>query len=107
MFPRRIAVSPNAEAGREKTHISGNGMDRPCPRLTSQHAAGVTFKEEPPAMPRKPDLSSLTAIGIDAGKNSLRLIGLDAKGSIVLKEKVARSGAVGDGSSQTGRQSFS
>jgi transposase len=69
-------------------------MDRPCSRLTSQHAAEVTVKEEPPAMPRKSDLSSLTAIGIDAGKNSLHLIGLDVKGAIVLKEKVARSGAV-------------
>jgi transposase len=45
-------------------------------------------------MPRKFDLSGLTTIGIDPGKNSLHLIGLDTKGAIVLKEKVARSGAV-------------
>ena len=45
-------------------------------------------------MPRKVDLSGLTTIGIDPGKNSLHLIGLDAKGAIVLKEKVARSKAV-------------
>jgi transposase len=49
---------------------------------------------KPVTMPRKSDLSSLTAIGIDAGNNSLHLIGIDAKGAIVLKEKVARSGAV-------------
>jgi hypothetical protein len=51
-------------------------------------------QQEPVAMPRKLDLSGLTTIGIDPGKNSLLLIGLDAKGAIVLKEKVARSGAV-------------
>ena len=45
-------------------------------------------------MPRKFDLTGLTTIGIDPGKNSLNLIGLDAKGAVVLKEKVARSGAV-------------
>src|SRR5271165_2547015 len=45
-------------------------------------------------MPRKLDLSGLTTIGIDPGKNSLHLIGLDAKGAIVLREKVARSKAV-------------
>jgi transposase len=30
------------------------------------------------------------AIGIDTGKNTLRLIGLDDKGAIVLREKVSR-----------------
>jgi transposase len=29
-------------------------------------------------------------IGIDTGKNTLHLIGLDAKGAIVLREKVSR-----------------
>jgi transposase len=38
-------------------------------------------------MHRKFDLSGLTTIGIDAGKNSLHLIGLDAKGAIVPREK--------------------
>ena len=32
----------------------------------------------------------MTAIGIDMGKNTLHLIGLDARGAIVLREKVAR-----------------
>jgi transposase len=30
------------------------------------------------------------AIGVDTGKNTLRLIGLDDKGAIVLREKVSR-----------------
>jgi transposase len=44
-------------------------------------------------MPRKFDLSGLTTIGIDPGKNSPYLIGFDAKAAIVLKEKIARNGA--------------
>jgi transposase len=32
----------------------------------------------------------LHAIGIDTGKNTLHLIGLDDKGAIVLREKIAR-----------------
>ena len=41
-------------------------------------------------MPRTTTLHAVTAIGIDMGKNTLHLIGLDARGAIVLREKVAR-----------------
>jgi transposase len=40
-------------------------------------------------MPRKSKATAVT-IGIDPGKNTLHLIGLDAQGGIVLREKVAR-----------------
>jgi transposase len=40
-------------------------------------------------MPRKSNATAVT-IGIDPGKNTLHLIGLDARGAIVLREKVAR-----------------
>ena len=33
---------------------------------------------------------SVTAIGIDMGKNTLHMIGLDTRGAIVLREKVSR-----------------
>jgi transposase len=39
-------------------------------------------------MPRR--TSAAMTIGIDPGKNTLHLIGLDARGGIVLREKVAR-----------------
>jgi hypothetical protein len=42
------------------------------------------------AMPRKSN-AAVVSIGIDPGKNTLHLIGLDARGEIVLREKVARS----------------
>src|SRR5262245_29947407 len=44
-------------------------------------------------MPRKSNAAAVT-IGIDPGKNTFHLIGLDARGGIVLREKVARSRVV-------------
>ena len=41
-------------------------------------------------MVRKFDTAVVT-IGIDPGKNTLHLVGLDARGEIVLREKVART----------------
>jgi hypothetical protein len=34
---------------------------------------------------------AIVCIGIDPGKNTLHLVGLDARGAIVLREKVARA----------------
>jgi len=41
-------------------------------------------------MPSKTDAVVARTIGIDTGKNTLHLIGLDEKGAIVLREKVSR-----------------
>src|ERR1700680_2523670 len=41
-------------------------------------------------MPFKTDTATIRTIGIDTGKNTLHMIGLDEKGTIVLREKVAR-----------------
>jgi transposase len=41
-------------------------------------------------MPSKTDAVAARTIGIDTGKNTLHLIGLDEKGAIVLREKVSR-----------------
>ena len=38
----------------------------------------------------KTDVAIARTIGIDTGKNTLHLIGLDEKGAIVLREKVSR-----------------
>ena len=42
-------------------------------------------------MPRRTDIAIPHTIGIDTGKNTLHMIGLDEKGSIVLREKVSRN----------------
>jgi len=41
-------------------------------------------------MSSKKDAAVVRAIGIDTGKNTLHMIGLDEKGTIVLREKVSR-----------------
>lgn len=45
-------------------------------------------------MPGKTNGTTIMTIGIDPGKNTLHLIGLDARGAIVLREKVARDRVV-------------
>ena len=42
-------------------------------------------------MPNKKDAAVIRAIGIDTGKNTLHMVGLDDKGAIVLREKVSRN----------------
>ena len=42
-------------------------------------------------MPSKKDAAVIRAIGIDTGKNTLHMVGLDEKGAIVLREKVSRN----------------
>ena len=41
-------------------------------------------------MPRTSAVHAVTTIGIDMGKNTLHMIGLDTRGGIVLREKVSR-----------------
>jgi transposase len=41
-------------------------------------------------MPRTSTVHAVTTIGIDMGKNTLHMIGLDTRGAIVLREKVSR-----------------
>ena len=42
-------------------------------------------------MPSRADTAVARTIGIDTGKNTLHMIGLDEKGAIVLREKVSRT----------------
>jgi hypothetical protein len=62
-------------------------MDRPCSRTASEHAY-VGQQKEHHAMPKSS--TAVVTIGIDPGKNTLHLVGLDARGGIVVREKVAR-----------------
>ena len=41
-------------------------------------------------MPRTSSVHAVTTIGMDMGKNTLHMIGLDTRGAIVLREKVSR-----------------
>src|ERR1700752_97126 len=66
-------------------------MDPPCsrPRLPQGWFGGSPNQEHP--MPRKTDhLEAIATIGIDIGKNTFHLIGLDQNGAIVLRQKLSR-----------------
>ena len=41
-------------------------------------------------MPRRSTVRAVTTIGIDTGKNTLHMVGLDSLGAIVLRERVSR-----------------
>jgi transposase len=41
-------------------------------------------------MSRKTDTPDIRTIGIDTGKNTLHLVGLDEQGAVVLREKTSR-----------------
>ena len=42
-------------------------------------------------MPRTSSVHAVTTIGMDMGKNTLHMIGLDKRGAIVLRDKVTRT----------------
>jgi transposase len=67
-----------------------NGMDRPRsrPQRGSEYAEDWSKEEHP--MRRTIALHAVTVIGIDMGKNTLHMVGLDSGGTIVLREKVSR-----------------
>src|SRR5256885_3754160 len=55
----------------------------------SQSAWGAYQEKEHP-MPRASTVHAVIAIGIDMGKSTLHMVGLDSCGAIVLREKVSR-----------------
>ena len=66
-------------------------MDRPCscPERPAQSALGLLKRS---SRHGEQEVSPVAhTIGIDTGKNTLHVIGLDEKGAIVLREKVSRS----------------
>jgi hypothetical protein len=72
--PREQALSSDA-----------NRMDRLCSSPSNPH------QEEHTPCPLKRVVAVARTIGIDAGKNTLHMIGLDEKGANVLREKVSRN----------------
>jgi transposase len=58
-------------------------------RSRSQSARGL-LRSRSSAMPRRSTVHAVTTIGIDMGKNTLHMVGLDSCGAIMLREKVSR-----------------
>jgi hypothetical protein len=60
------------------------------PHAAAKLAWGCEHQEHP--MSRKTTIvEAVATIGIDIGKNTFHLIGLDKKGAIVLRQKLSRS----------------
>src|SRR3974390_1935683 len=72
---------------REMTRMGWTGR-APAPN-GSQSAWGLV-RSRSTAMPRRSPVRAVTPIGIDMGKNTLHMVGLDSLGAIVLRERVSR-----------------
>src|SRR5437660_981488 len=72
-----------------KGATSANGMVRPCSCPTSDRMLGWGAKDKEHAMSQTPN-TAIAVIGIDIGKNSFHVVGHDARGAIVLRQKWSR-----------------
>ena len=69
--------------------MSGNGMVRPCSCPASKRCwQGAPKTRSTPCL-RHP-IPAIAVIGIDIGKNSFHVLGHDARGAIVLRQKWSR-----------------
>src|SRR5499433_2475798 len=70
-------------------HREWDGPAALPPPTTLRVLGGLVRRRSTP-MPRASTVHAVIAIGIDLGKNTLHMIGLDSSGAIVLREKVSR-----------------
>jgi len=73
---------------REMTRMGWTGR-APAPD-DPQGLFGAFNEHEEHTMPHKTDVTVVRTIGIDTGKSTLHMVGLDERGAIVLREKVSR-----------------
>src|SRR5262245_35948588 len=69
--------------------MSANGMVRPCSCPASDGKLARGAKDEEHAMPATSP-SAIAVIGVDIGKNSFHVVGLDKRGAIILRQKWSR-----------------
>src|SRR5690349_15359798 len=79
-------VRPTRVPPRPLQTILRMGWTGRAPALSSR----ASEHEEQTAMSRSTNAVAIRTIGIDTGKNTFHLIGLDEQGTIVLREKLAR-----------------
>src|SRR6202161_2105060 len=66
------------------------GWPGPSPAPNGSESTWGLTRIRSTAMPRTSAVHAVTTLGIDMGKNTLHMIGLDTRGGIVLREKVSR-----------------
>src|ERR1700737_4237676 len=85
----RSQLWPKKPTFKRKTGRSDNGMVRPCSCPASQRSWQGGAKDKEHAMSQTPN-TAIAVIGIDIGKNSFHVVGHDARGAIVLRQKWSR-----------------
>src|SRR4029077_12832349 len=78
-----------AECNRSLHHTEWDGPAALPPPTALRVRRGL-FRRRSAVMPRTSTVHAVTTIGMDIGKNTLHMIGLDKRGAIVLREKVSR-----------------
>ena len=86
----RVEIYHIRPAMRELEHTPTERIAHLSTRETAALRDWAIQQKEHHVMPRKSNTAVVT-IGIDPGKNTLHLVGLDARGGIVLRAKVARA----------------
>src|ERR1700750_2576835 len=61
-----------------------------APAPNSSQSGWGLVRSRSTAMPSRSTVRAVATIGIDMGKNTLHMVGLDLYGAIVLREKVSR-----------------
>src|SRR5216683_691678 len=69
--------------------MTANGMVRPCSCPASKRSWQRGAKDKEHAMSQTPN-TAIAVMGIDIGKNSFHVVGHDARGAIVLRQKWSR-----------------
>jgi transposase len=69
--------------------MTGNGMVRPCSCPASKFTLARGTKDKEHAMSEKIN-TAIAVVGIDIGKNSFHVVGLDKRGAIALRQKWSR-----------------
>jgi transposase len=85
-------VLRSSQTREEQAQTDNREWDGPAalPPPTALRVRGGLVRRRSTTMPHKSTVHAVTAIGIDMGKNTLHMVGLDLRGAIVLREKVSR-----------------
>src|SRR6478735_5344962 len=84
------APSPIATRMLRLPEMSRMGWTGRAPAPNGSQSSWGLVRRRSTTMPHKSTVHAVTAIGIDMGKNTLHMVGLDSRGAIVLREKVSR-----------------
>src|SRR5512132_41771 len=84
------ALAHFADSSRASPEVREWDGPAALPPPTTLRVLGGLVRRRSTPMPRASTVHAVIAIGIDLGKSTLHMIGLDSCGAIVLREKVSR-----------------